>query len=846
MRKATLKSLMAHKLRLALTALSIVLGVGFVAGTYVLTDTINGTFDKLFNTVTSGTDVTVRTLSDFQSQGGPSLRDPVPASLATQIQAVDGVKDVQGSVQGYAQFIGKDGKPVTTQAPTFGQSIGPVAALNGSAVAREGRFPSGPDEVAVDARTAKKQGFAIGDRVKILFEGPPRTFTVVGIMGFGEVDNLAGATFAGFDIPTAQEVLNRKDQYDSIDVVADDGVSQTQLRERIAAVLDPKYEAITGESLADELNQSIKGFTGVLSTAMLAFAGVALFVGAFIIYNTFSIIVAQRTRELALLRCLGASRRQVLGSVLVEALAVAVFASLIGIAFGLVIAILLRGAFDAFGIDLPGGATTILPRTIIVSLLVGIVVTLASALFPARKATKVPPVAAMREEAVGPPQRSIRRRTIVGTLITAVGVATLLAGLFADVSNQVALVGLGAAVTLMGVAALSPLFARPLARVIGWPMAHLLRVPGRLARANAMRNPRRTAATAAALMIGLALVAFVGIFAASLKASTDEVFDRAISADYQLTSTNFAPFSSDLAKRLAGQPELAQVLPARLGPWKLNGKDMSLGAADPVVFPQLVQSDVRSGRIEDLASGGVAVYIDQAKAHNWTVGSMIPMELPRGGVRQVPVKAIYADKTVTSLDYLISLADYEKGYPNQGDLIVLIKAAPGVSPADSRAAIERVANDFPNVKVQDQAQAKADQAKQLDQILGLISVLLGLAIVIALIGIVNTLALSIYERIRELGLLRAVGMERRQVRSMIRWESVIIAVLGAVLGLVVGTFFGWAMVRALRDVGATKFALPVGQLVVFVLLAGLAGILAAVLPARRAARIDVLRALASE
>jgi putative ABC transport system permease protein len=846
MRKATLKGLMAHKLRLALTALAIVLGVGFVAGTYVLTDTITGTFDNIFGTVTAGTDVTVRTKSDFEQQGGPSLRDPLPASLATQIQGVDGVKVVQGSVQGYAQFIGKDGKPVTTQAPTFGQSFGPTSDLNGSAVAREGRMPSGPDEVVVDARTAKKEGFVLADRVKILFEGPPREFTVVGIIGFGEVDNLAGATFAGFDIPTAQDVLKRTDQFDSIDVVANDGVSQDQLRERIAGTLDPKYEAITGESLADELNKDIKGFTGFLSTAMLAFAGVALFVGSFIIYNTFSIIVAQRTRELAMLRCLGASRRQVLNSVLAEALIVALVASAIGIGFGVVIALGLRGAFEAFGIDLPGGTTTVLPRTIIVSLIIGVVITLLSALLPALRATRVPPVAALREEAVGPEQRSIRRRVISGTFVTVVGVGALLGGLFADVSNQVSLVGFGAAITLLGVAILSPLFARPLARVIGWPMSRLFRMPGRLARANAMRNPRRTASTAAALMIGLALVSFVSIFVASLKASTDEVFDRAVSADYQLTSSSFQPFSSSLAKDLAKQPELAQVMPARIGPWKLDGKTMSLGAADPVLFPQLVQSDVRSGRVEDLSSGGVAVYIDQAKAHNWTVGSTIPMELPRGGVRQVPVKAIYADKTVTSLDYLISLADYEQGYPTQGDLIVLIKAAPGVSPADSRAAIERVANAYPNVRVQDQAQAKADQAKQLDQILGLISVLLGLAIVIALIGIVNTLALSIYERIRELGLLRAVGMERRQVRSMIRWESVIIAVLGAVLGLVVGTFFGWAMVRALEDIGATQFAVPVGQLVGFVVLAGLAGILAAVLPARRASRIDVLRALASE
>ena len=847
MGKATLKGLLAHKFRLAATALAIVLGVSFVAGTYVLTDTINATFTNLFDEVTQGIDVAVRSKDVFTGQMG-EVRDPIPEEVLNEVKAVDGVKVAEGSVTGFAQFVDKDGKPVTTGgAPTLGVSISSAPELQAGTTVRSGRLPSGPDEMVVDAQTADKHGFAVGDRVKVLLQGPARTFTVSGIIGFGEAGNLGGATLAGFTLPTAQEVLNREGRFDEIDVVAAEGTTPEQLRDRVRAVLDPRYEVLTGEELSASQAAAINDTIGrFLSTALLSFAFVALLVGAFLIFNTFTIIVAQRTRELALLRCLGASRRQVMTSVLLESLIVAVVASLVGLGLGVLIANGLKALLTGIlNFDLPTTGTVFLWRTVIVSLAVGIVVTVLAALLPARKATRVPPVAALQPETAFAPTHFRKRRIVLGVLVTLVGIALLLAGLFQNEGNRLVNVASGAVIVFFGVAILSPLIARPLARLIGWPFAKAFRLPGTLARENAMRNPRRTASTAAALMIGLALVTFVSIFAASIKASTTETLDRTIAADYILMNDTFTPFSPDLATRLADQPELAAVVGVRLGAFKLDGATKQLIGIDPAAYDRVVKSEVLSGSIADLQSGGLAVKEDVAEANGWTVGERVALQFPRGGTQQVQVKAIYKDNSVNG-DYLLSLADYERFYADQADSQILVQAAPGTTPAASRAAIDRVLVDFPNVTVRDQAEYKAETARQIDQVVNLFFALLALAVVIALFGIVNTLGLSIFERIRELGLLRAIGATRRQIRSMIRWEAVIIAVLGAVLGLAVGVFFGWTIVRALRSVGITEFAVPGGQLVIFVVFAALAGILAAVLPGRRAARIDVLRAITTE
>jgi putative ABC transport system permease protein len=848
MGKATIKGLLAHKFRLAATALAIVLGVSFVAGTYVLTDTITASFDSLFKQVTQGIDVAVRSEETFGGFETGEVRDPMPASLLERVKAVDGVRVAEGNVTGYAQLVGKDGKAVTTGgAPSLGVSFNQDTQFTAGSTVRSGRLPSGPTELAIDAKTAEDTGYVVGDRVKVLFQGPAREFTVAGIIGFGEADNLGGARLVGFDLATAQEVMNREGRFDEIDVAAQEGVTPEQLRDQVRAAVDPKYEVLTGQELAEDTAAQINDAIGqFLGTALLAFAFVALLVGAFLIFNTFTIIVAQRTRELALLRCLGASRRQVMSSVLIESAIVAVVASLVGLGLGVLIASGLRALLSTFlGADIPATGIQFQPRTVVVSLLVGLVVTVLAAVMPALKATRVPPVAALQPETAFAPTGFRKRRIVIGVLVTAAGVAALLSGLFRSEGNPLVNVASGAVVVFFGVAILSPLIARPLARVIGWPFARAFRLPGTLARQNAMRNPRRTASTAAALMIGLALVSFVSIFAASIKASTTKILEDSVSADYILFNDNFQPFTPEAAQRLAEQPELAAVAGVRIGPWKLNGAGKSLSGIDPAAYQQVVRTEVTAGSLDDLASGGLAVKDTVAEANGWTVGETVPMEFPRTGVQQVPVKAIYEDNSLNG-DFLLGLTDYERGFADQADSQIYVKAAPGVAPADSRAAVDRVMADFPNVTVRDQAEFRAEQARQIDQIINLFYSLLGLAILIALFGIVNTLGLSIFERIRELGLLRAVGATRAQLRSMIRWEAVIIAVLGAVLGLAVGVFFGWTIVRALSSQGITEFALPVGQLVGFVLAAGLAGILAAVLPGRRAARIDMLRAITTE
>ncbi len=844
---ATLKGLAAHKLRMSLTALAIVLGVGFVAGTFVLTDTINKTFTDLFDQVTKGVDVAVRTNATFNAQGGQT-RAPMPASVLDQVKGVDGVAAAEGSVNGYAQFIGKNGKPVTTGgAPTLGVSMSSVPQLQSSTTIREGQRPSGPGQVAVDAGTAKKQGYKVGDRVKILFQGGTREFTVSAILGFGQADNLAGATLAGFELPTAQQVLNRQGTYDEIDAVAASGVSPETLRDRVKATVDPKDQVLTGKELAEDTSKSVGQFTKFINIALLAFAFVALFVGSFIIVNTFSIILAQRTRELALLRCLGATRRQVLRSVLAEASIVGLLASIVGIGFGMLVALGIKALFKVLGADLPSTTLVVAPRTVIVALVVGLVVTLLASLFPAIKATRVPPVAALQQEAVAAPTHHTWRRVVVGTVVTVIGVALLLAGLFSHTGNRLINIASGAVVIFLGVGFLSPLIARPLARLLGWPFAHWAREPGKLARDNSMRNPRRTASTAAALMIGLALVSFVTIFAASLKSSSSKILDEAVAADYILSgpSNSGVGFSPEVVRRIAQQPEIDSATGIRFGAFKLDGKTLQLQGVDPATFTKTVRTDTTSGNLADLAGGDIAVRKDAAKSHNWKVGDTITMDFPVGGTQQERITAIYEDNHLNG-QYIVTLADYQNHYPDQLDMIGLVKAKPNVSTDASRAAVDRVTAGFPTVQVKDQAEFKRDQAKQIDQVLVLFYGLLALAVIIAFIGIINTLALSVLERVRELGLLRAVGMTRAQLRRMIRWEAVIVAVLGAVLGLVVGTFFGWAMVRALHNEGITEFTLPVGSLLGFVIAAGLAGMLAAIFPGRRAAKIDMLRAITTE
>jgi putative ABC transport system permease protein len=849
MLRATIKSLLARKLRLVLTALAVVLGVGFTAGTFVLTDTALKSFDDLFGNVFNGTDVVVQAKTAFTPTegggaggGGGSERNPIPADVLPKVEAVDGVGGADGDVAGFAQIVDpQTGKVVQNGgAPTIGNSWDPhVTALE----VTEGEPPSGPDQVAVDAGTAKDHKLSVGQRVRVATVTKSGEYTISGIVRFQDSDSLLGATLAIFDLPTAQRLFDRVGEFDFIYVQKDASVTPDALATRISSVLPNGYQAITGATAASDQQDQVNEGLGFLRTGLLVFGFVALFVGAFIIFNTFNIVVTQRSRELALFRALGASRRQVMTSVLVEAALVGLIASIGGVLLGIVLAMGLKVVMAGLGLKLPPTALVIAPRTVIVSLVLGTGITLIAAVAPSRRASRVAPVEALRESAA--PSSSIRRRVIVGGLITLAGIGALFAGLFGGVSNAGLVVGLGAALTFIGVAMLSPLVARPISSMLGRPFRR--RISGRLGGENANRNPRRTASTAAALMIGLGLVTFVAVFAASLKSSVTGVLDRTLRSDLMLTSSQFSPFSPQLAKDLTSDPSFAIVSPLRSAEAKVGTSSTFPTAVDPATIGDVANIEMDAGSIEAL-SGPDTVIVSRttADAKGYTVGSTVDMEFASAGTKTLEVVGIYEPNQLFG-DYTFSLGTYEQNFAQQLDQVVFLKYAPGIDQPAARATLEqRIAQDYPSVEVNDQQQTKDQYVSQVNQFFAIVYVLLFLSVLISTFGIVNTLGLSIYERLRELGLLRAVGMSRRQVKRMVRVEAVIIAVLGALLGLVVGVVFGWAMQQALSDVGIDRLAIPVGQLVFMLIVAALIGIVAAIWPARRAAKLNVLDAISYE
>jgi putative ABC transport system permease protein len=849
--KATVKGLLAHKLRFAMTGLAVVLGVSFMAGTFMLTDTINHTFNVLFAQTAVGKDTTVRARTSFKSTGFDAAdvqRAPVPEALVSTVRQVSGVKAADGIVQGYAQLVGHDGKPIggSNGPPTFGTNWLPDRQLS-SFKLRQGGAPTTADEIAIDARTFTTKGFRLGERVTVLTTQAPRPFTIVGSLGFGSQDNLAGATFIAFDGPTAQQLLGHPGQWDSIDVAAQAGISSTDLTLRIADALPPQYEAVTAASVAADTAKSIEHSIGMFTTFLLVFAGVALFVGAFIIYNTFSILVTQRTRELALLRAVGASRRQVNRSVIAEAGIVGLLASIVGLAAGAGLALAMEALFKAIGFGLPTSNLQLLPRTIILAVVVGTVVTLVSSIVPARRASRVPPLAAMTEAALSE-QSSLRRRITVGAVVGGAGLAVLFTGLFGHLSKAALVVGIGAGLVFIAVAMLSPLVVTPMARVLGAPLAAMGGMTGRLSQQNAMRNPKRTASTAAALMIGVALVTVIATLGATIRGTIGKVIDESIKADYIVGPTgggggSGAGFSPDVTKSLAARPELAVVSAGRQASWHSGSSTKDLVAVDPATAGAVLNFAMTNGSLASLTQGDVLVADSIATSHHLKVGDRVTMGFDATGVQHLTVGGTYRPNQFVG-SYVISLATYDRNYPKGGlDQLVFIKdrAAPPVA----LAAIKSVTSRYPNLGVQDQTTYKASEKNRISTLLNLVYVLLGFSILIAIIGIVNTLALSVIERTRELGLMRAVGMLRRQVRRMVRGEAVVVCLIGALLGVVVGLGLGVALVSAIHFDTGTVLTIPALTLAIVVVLAGVAGVLAAIGPARRAAKLDVLRAIAT-
>jgi putative ABC transport system permease protein len=848
--RTTLKGVLAHKLRLAMTALAVSLGVAFLTGTLVFNDTIRSTFDKLFTSVYSGTDAVVREKAAFEGpQNSGQQRGRVDASLLTSVRAVNGVAHAEGSVFGYARIIGKDGDPLgnpANGAPTFGTNWSTSARLNIFTLS-EGRPPVADDEVVIDKKSASDGQLAIGDTFTVLVQGPPQHVRLVGIVRFGDADSAAGATSVMFTPAAAQRLLAEPGKFDAINVIADKGVSQQQLATRIAPTLPRGTEVLTGDKITKETQNDIHKAMSFFTTFMLVFAIVALLVGAFMIFNTFSITVAQRTRESALLRALGASKRQVLGSVLVESLVVGVVASAVGVAAGVVVAAGLKAMLHAFGFDIPAGGVVFTSRTAVTAFVAGVLITALAALSPARKAGKVPPVAAMQSVFVGSSGYGSKQRIAVGTGVLGLGVGALFLGLFGDVDNALPVVGLGALLVFFGVSVLGRTVALPLSRVLGWPLLKLRGMTGGLARENAMRNPKRTAASASALMIGVGLVAFITILASSTTASINATIDRSFTGDFFVDAGAgmAGGVEPGLAKQLNGLPEVQAATGLRMGSARIDGSVKMLVAVDPATAFQLFDVEPMQGSTKDLGADAIAVYKDVAKDKHLRIGDTVPVVFKDSGAKRLRVALIYGENRPAG-DYFLGVAAYDANFASHLDTQIFVKKHSDVTTATALAAVKGVAKQYPGAKVLDQGGYKREQAKPINQMLALVYALLALAIVIALLGIGNTLALSIFERTRELGLLRAVGMTRSQLRSTIRWESVIIALQGTFLGLLIGVFFGWALVRALADQGIDQFTIPVVTLGIVVVLAALAGVVAAILPGRRAARLDVLKAIVTE
>jgi putative ABC transport system permease protein len=847
--KVTRKGLAGHKLRFLLTALAVVLGVSFISGTLVLTATIQKTFDDLFANINRGTDAAVRSDNVIKGNFGNDVRANVPASLVGIVLETPTVEAAVGNIQPYAQVVDSKGKAIGGNGPpTFGLGWDPNPKLNQFHIV-VGHPPETDKQIVIDKQTADKGNLHVGDQVTVLTSKAPKKYQLAGIAKFGTVDSLAGASIVIFTPAEVQLVANVKNEFSQISVVAKPGVSQTQVANDIKETLTANgqhYQVITGKALTKENQDAVHKALGFISTALLVFAFVALIVGMFIIYNTFSIVVAQRMREMALLRAIGASRRQVLGSVIGESVVVGVLASAVGVGAGVGLSIGLKAVMNAVGFQIPGSGVVLRPIAVIAGLLTGTIVTIVSAVIPARQAARVPPIAAMRAVAIERPINRLRRLGI-GGLILALGLLALLLGLFG--SSGISFVGLGALLMLVGVFVVSPLFARGLARFIGAPLTKVRGIVGSLSRENAVRNPRRTATTGAAVMIAVSLVGFITIFAASANASIGSAIDQQLLTDYIVTlkgggGPGGGGISPALADKIRALPEIEAVSPVRFGIADFFGSQTFLAAADPAQIAKLYDFGVTKGAVSDLGLDTLAVSTRKAAGKHLKVGDLVPARFVQSGNVPLRVAFIYKNNALAG-DYIISLSTFEKNYAAQFQLDqqIFAKLKPGVSAAQGRAAIAPLVAPYANAELKDNAQYKADQKKQVNQVLLLVYVLLFLAVIIAFIGIVNTMTLSIYERTNEIGLLRAVGGSRRQVRSMVRWEAAIIALFGTLLGLGMSLFFGWAVVDSLHDQGFTKFSAAPRSLVIIVVITAIATLVWASLPARRAARLDVLKAI---
>ncbi|MFJ3670733.1 ABC transporter permease [Streptomyces sp. NPDC090106] len=848
--RLSLASLRAHKRRFAGTFLAVLLGVAFLAGTLVMGDTLRAAFDTMFGRATSGTDAVVRSADAITTPGeSQGVRAPVPARLADTVAGIPGVAAAVPDIQGAGQLVGADGEPIGGQGPpTVAGNWITDPKLNAYRLA-EGRAPARSGEVVIDKGTAARGGLTLGDTTTLRTPDPVRV-TVVGLATFGGEDGMAQVTFTGMTRADAEKYLTaRPGEAASVRVRAASGVSQQELVDRLTPVLPKGIEAITGQESAQENTDMISSrFLTLFTTFLLVFSGIALLVATFSIHNTFAIVVAQRTRENALLRALGASRRQVTASTLVEATAVAVTASAAGLAGGIGIAAGLQALFPAIGFPFPEGDLVISGLSMRLPLAVGTVVCLGSALLPAVRAGRTAPMAALRETAVDTSGAS-RLRAVTGAGLAALALGTTVGGVLVEPSLWLA--GTGAVLALASFVVLGPVAATTAVRFLGLPLDRLRGVTGALARRNALRSPRRTAATAGALMIGVAVVSLFTVFAASLKATMDQTVSRSFAGDVAVSTPGFGAGGSGISPRLAGAvaalPEVDTAVGLGRGVAEVDGEGRALTVTDPVALERTFDLGRIDGSLRALGTDGIAVTRSEADDQGLTTGDRTRLTFTDGETRTFTVRAVYGRSELAG-DYVVTRAAWEPHRTQDTDTLVAVSFADGVDAADGKAAVEKAAARYGDPDVQTREEYARSSAGGIDMMLTLVYALLALAVLIALLGIANTLTLAVHERTRELGLLRAVGQTRAQLRAMVRWESVLVAAFGTAGGLGLGTFLGWVLVKASDGASdsAFAFAMPPARLAVVALVGLTAGALAALRPATRAARLDVLRAIATE
>jgi putative ABC transport system permease protein len=851
--RVALRGLLGRKLRAVLTAFAIVLGVAMVSGTFVLTDTIKSAFNTVFTTVYQNTDAVITGKSAISSSnnGNSPTTPSLPASLLTRVQALPSVALASGGISDNAQLVGRNGKVISSGgAPGLAFSYSPAGQRFNALTLKSGHFPRAANEIDIDASTASKHNYKVGDEIGVVARGPVDRYQIVGTVEIGGVSSLGGATIAIFTLPEAQRIFHKLGQYDSISVAARHGYSPQDVVNQIKPLLGPSAQVKTGQQQAQQATKDTSGFLNIFQDFLLAFGGIALFVGSFVIANTLSITIAQRTRELATLRTLGATRRQVLGSVMVEAFVIGTLASIIGLFLGLLLAKGLNSLLDSFGINLPQTSTVFKTRTVIVALAVGIIITMIAALRPALRATRVAPIAAAREGALLPPSRWAKYGPAAAYTTVVTAVALMLIGLLvSSLSTGLRLlaVGVGAVALFIGVSMLAPKLVPPLVRVLGWPASKIGGAAGKLAQGNSSRNPARTASTASALMIGLALVTLVGVLAAGLRTGFKNNVNKAFIADYAITATNnFSPIGLASEQAVRGVSGVTSVVGIRAGDGKAFGSTVNVTGVPPNASQAIRVDWTHGGPQVPAELGATGAFVDKsyAKAQHLQVGSPLSVETPTG--KHLDLKLIGISNPPQGAspygDISISQALFDRTYQNPQNLYSFVNMQGGVTTTNTNSLNSALAG-FPDAKLQTKSEFINNQLSGLTTLLNLLYVLLSLSIVVSLFGIVNTLVLTVFERTRELGMLRAVGMSRRQVRRMIRHESVITALLGAAFGIPLGILLA-ALIGAAINFGT--FTVPVGTLIVFVFAAVIAGLIAAIWPARRAGKLNVLQALQYE